>query len=154
MDNNLIISTSSLSDANSYIFNFSGKLDKLQNCLDELLNLSQVSNERLREKLKQRLQTWYSGQFDPQRFDQELVLQLMRLDTAEELERLSTHLQEFRRVLQLKQECGRRLDFLVQECHREVNTIGSKTDDAKVSSIVIDMKVIIEQLREQIQNVE
>ena len=96
----------------------------------------------------------YSGHFDEQRLEQELICQVMRLDIAEELDRLETHLTEIQRVLLEKGANGRRLDFLVQECHRETNTIGSKTDSAQISQIAIDMKVLIEQMREQIQNVE
>ena len=70
------------------------------------------------------------------------------------MERLSTHLVELRQVLQRDEPVGRRLDFLVQECNREANTLGSKAGDQEVSQAAIELKVLVEQIREQVQNVE
>lgn len=91
---------------------------------------------------------------DPGRFEQELVMALQKLDVDEELDRLDSHIIELRRVLGQKEAVGRRLDFLLQEFNREANTFGSKSVDARSSTLAIDLKVLIEQIREQVQNLE
>ena len=91
---------------------------------------------------------------DPQRLEQELVLQLQRLDVAEELDRLDSHVRELQSALAGGGTVGRKLDFLMQEFNREANTLGSKCQDAGVTQRVIELKVLIEQMREQIQNIE
>jgi uncharacterized protein (TIGR00255 family) len=130
------------------------KLEKLESILVKIQSLAVNAPAKMQETIHSKLAAWYSGQYDEQRFEQELLFQLLRVDITEEVDRLMTHFQEFKRVISQEENCGRRLDFLVQECHRETNTIGSKTDNTQISQMVIDMKVIIEQLREQIQNVE
>jgi uncharacterized protein (TIGR00255 family) len=91
---------------------------------------------------------------DPGRLEQELVLQITRSDVDEELDRLATHIAETRRVLGLKEPVGRRLDFLMQEFNREANTLGSKSVDARSTNAAVELKVLIEQMREQVQNIE
>ncbi|MDE2070858.1 MAG: YicC family protein [Gammaproteobacteria bacterium] len=91
---------------------------------------------------------------DSQRLEQELVLQLQRLDVSEELDRLDSHVHELRAALAGGGTVGRKLDFLMQEFNREANTLGSKCQDTAVTQRVIELKVLIEQMREQIQNVE
>ena len=91
---------------------------------------------------------------DPGRLEQELVLWLQKLDVDEELDRLDSHLAELRRVLKQKEPVGRRLDFLLQEFNREANTLGSKSVDARTSNAAVELKVLIDQIREQIQNIE
>ncbi len=91
---------------------------------------------------------------DQGRLEQELVLWLQKLDVDEELDRLDTHVAEARRVLKLKEAVGRRLDFLLQEFNREANTLGSKSVDARSSAAAVELKVLIDQVREQIQNIE
>lgn len=88
------------------------------------------------------------------RLAQELALFATRIDVAEEVERLSTHVAEFRRVLAQGGSVGKRLDFLAQELHREANTLGSKSVDAELSRVSLELKVAIEQIREQVQNIE
>ena len=80
--------------------------------------------------------------------------QLQRLDVAEELDRLTGHIEETRRVMAGGEAAGRRLDFLMQELNREANTLASKSQDLDTTRITVDMKVLIEQMREQVQNVE
>ena len=92
--------------------------------------------------------------FEPGRIEQELVLWLQKLDVDEELDRLDSHLSELRRVLRQKEPVGRRLDFLLQEFNREANTLGSKSVDARTSNAAVELKVLIDQIREQIQNIE
>jgi uncharacterized protein (TIGR00255 family) len=89
-----------------------------------------------------------------ERVHQEIVLYAARIDVDEELQRLSTHVSEFRRVLDKGGACGKRLDFLCQELNREANTLGSKSVANDMTRISVELKVLIEQMREQVQNIE
>ncbi|AQZ94199.1 YicC/YloC family endoribonuclease [Halopseudomonas phragmitis] len=93
-------------------------------------------------------------ELDGTRIEQELVLLAQKIDVAEELDRLATHVSETRRVLDDKGAIGRRLDFLMQEFNREANTLGSKAIDSRSTQAAVDLKVFIEQMREQVQNIE
>jgi len=106
-----------------------------------------------RQKLEARLAD-LAQPADPGRTEQELVLWLQKLDVDEELDRLDSHVAELRRVLTQKEPVGRRLDFLLQEFNREANTLGSKSVDARTSRAAVELKVLIDQVREQIQNIE
>ena len=106
-----------------------------------------------RERLLQRLDS-LDLEFDPTRLEQELAVQAQRLDVSEELDRLSAHAEELRELLKNGDAVGRRLDFLMQELNREANTLGSKSHDAETTKHSMDLKVLIEQMREQIQNIE
>lgn len=106
-----------------------------------------------RQKLIQKF-TEFKTSVDPQRLEQELVLYAQRIDVEEEIERLFTHTQEVLRTLEDKGAMGRRLDFLMQEMNREANTLAAKASENSVSQAAIELKVLIEQMREQIQNVE
>ena len=94
------------------------------------------------------------AELDPQRLEQELVLLAQKSDVAEELDRLATHVAEVRRVLKSGGAAGRRLDFLMQELNREANTLGSKAFDTRSTQAAVNLKVLIEQMREQVQNIE
>jgi len=107
----------------------------------------------IRNKLIDRI-TELVAQPDFDRLEQELVLLTQKLDITEELDRLNTHINELLRVLNEKEPVGRRLDFLMQELNREANTLGSKSTDKEMTQIAIELKVLIEQIREQIQNIE
>jgi len=108
----------------------------------------------LQQKLRARLAE-LAQPADPGRLEQELVFGLQKLDVDEELDRLDTHLAELRRILRdAREPVGRRLDFLLQEFHREANTLGSKSVDARTSNAAVELKVLIDQIREQIQNIE
>jgi uncharacterized protein (TIGR00255 family) len=104
---------------------------------------------RLHERVAELLAT-----VDRDRVEQEIVLQLQRLDVAEELDRLTGHIDETRRVMGGGEAAGRRLDFLMQELNREANTLASKSQDLDTTRLTVDMKVLIEQMREQVQNIE
>ena len=109
--------------------------------------------KNLRNKLTARvLELVAEPNFD--RLEQELVLLAQKLDVAEELDRLETHVTEVVHTLNQSEPSGRRLDFLMQELNREANTLGSKSADREMTQISIDLKVLIEQMREQIQNIE
>jgi uncharacterized protein (TIGR00255 family) len=91
---------------------------------------------------------------DPERLEQEMVLLAQKNDVAEELDRLESHVVEVRCVLQRDEPVGRRLDFLMQELNREANTLGSKSINSETTNHSVELKVLIEQMREQIQNIE
>ena len=103
----------------------------------------------LNEKLKQ-----WSESADNNRLEQELVILAQKLDVDEELDRIDTHIAEVEKVLKRKEAVGRRLDFLMQELNREANTLGSKSQDSQTTQWSVDLKVLIEQMREQVQNIE
>lgn len=108
---------------------------------------------RVRARLADKLAD-LATQVDPERFEQEVVLVLQRLDVAEELDRLAGHVDETRRIMRAGEPAGRRLDFLMQELNREANTLGSKSAHVDTSGASVELKVLIEQIREQIQNIE
>ena len=91
---------------------------------------------------------------DPGRWEQEIGLALVKLDVAEEIDRINLHVAEFERALQNESVVGKKLGFILQELGREVNTLGSKTSYYPLNSLAVEMKVTLEQMREQIQNVE
>ncbi len=109
--------------------------------------------EEIRKRLLERVQAVAQGA-DPERLEQEIALVAQKLDVSEELERLEAHVTEVRNALAKDEAVGRRLDFLMQELNREANTLASKSADAETTRHAVDLKVIIEQMREQVQNVE
>jgi uncharacterized protein (TIGR00255 family) len=106
-----------------------------------------------REKLLTRLAE-LQAPADPGRLEQELVFLAQKMDVDEEMDRLSGHIDEVRRVLERNEPVGRRLDFLMQELNREANTLGSKSAASETTRISVELKVLIEQMREQVQNAE
>jgi uncharacterized protein (TIGR00255 family) len=135
------------------------KQQLLQRCDDmgELVQLARSSlpdiQAALRGKLEARLADLEIAA-DPGRLEQELVIQIQKSDVDEEMERLQGHINEVGRVLERNEPVGRRLDFLMQELNREANTLGSKSVAAVTTSISVELKVLIEQMREQVQNTE
>ena len=93
-------------------------------------------------------------ELNPERLEQELLLLTQKYDVSEEMDRLETHISEVRRILDQKEPVGRRLDFLMQELNREANTLGSKAAHYDCTTASVELKVLIEQMREQIQNIE
>jgi len=106
-----------------------------------------------RERLEARLQE-VKQQLDPARLEQEIVLFAQKADVTEEIERLTAHFAEIRRVFAQPGPVGRRLDFLMQELNREANTLSSKSTDTRLTNVAVELKVLIEQMREQVQNIE
>lgn len=129
------------------------RVDGIAAITGEVRELMPVIRAGQRTKLEARLSE-LAQPADPGRLEQELVMWLQKLDVEEELDRLNAHVGEARRVLKLKEAVGRRLDFLLQEFNREANTLGSKSVDARTSAAAIELKVLIDQVREQIQNIE
>jgi uncharacterized protein (TIGR00255 family) len=123
--------------------------------VDRIRERAPLVVEEYRQKLKARLDQLLEGaEMDPQRLAQEVALMADRCDVTEELVRLSSHFAQFDEALASAEPVGRKLDFLMQEMNREVNTIGSKSSDAEVTSLVIRIKAEMEKMREQVQNVE
>ena len=108
---------------------------------------------RIAQRFAERVQE-LKAQVDPDRIEQEIALLLQRFDVAEELDRLTGHIEETRRTLAGTEPAGRRLDFLMQEFNREANTLSSKSQDLETTRTAVEMKVLIEQMREQVQNIE
>ncbi len=129
-------------------------------CAEILLRVAAVRTrlpqvlQAIRDKLAERVRSLVAS-IDTDRLEQELVLIAQKLDVAEELDRLQGHVAEFRSALTRTDEAaGRRLDFLLQEFNREANTLASKSADGETTRHAVDIKVLIEQMREQVQNIE
>jgi len=157
-------------------------LQLLDGAIDELLQTRRREGERIFEMISQRLKSAskiasevrklmpeiragfrkrvedrmgeFQEKLDPQRLEQEVVLFAQKADVDEELDRLAAHIDEVGNVLKKDGPVGRRLDFLMQELNREANTLGSKAVDLKMTNASVELKVLIEQMREQIQNIE
>ena len=129
------------------------KLDAIERVVAQVRGWMPQIRVALRARLEARLAD-LKQPVEPGRLEQELVLQITRTDVDEEIDRLSTHISETRRVLGLQEPVGRRLDFLMQEFNREANTLGSKSVDARSTNAAVELKVLIEQMREQVQNIE
>ena len=108
---------------------------------------------RYRERLRERLQR-LEVQADPERLEQELALLAQRADVAEEIDRLVSHVAEVQAILHRNEPVGRRLDFVIQELNREANTFASKVQEEALTRVAVELKVLIEQMREQVQNLE
>ena len=108
---------------------------------------------RIRSKLLDRIAQLTQG-VDHDRLEQELAIMAQRLDVDEEIDRLRGHVTEVRKTFEAAEAAGRRLDFLMQELNREANTLSSKSQDLETTRAAVDMKVLIEQMREQVQNIE
>ncbi|MEG3765768.1 YicC/YloC family endoribonuclease [Alteromonas sp. 14N.309.X.WAT.G.H12] len=106
---------------------------------------------------RERIQTRFEEakiEVEPTRLEQEMVMLAQKIDVAEELDRLNAHVKETRNILKKGGACGRRLDFMMQEFNRESNTLGSKSINSEITQSAVELKVLIEQMREQIQNIE
>ena len=132
----------------------------IQQRLDSIAEIAQSVQTQMpailqwqKEKLQQRFDE-LNLQLDPQRLEQEMVLTAQRVDVAEELDRLQLHVKETTSILKKGGAVGRKLDFMMQELNRESNTLASKSINADVTNSAVELKVLIEQMREQIQNLE
>ena len=129
------------------------RVDAIERIAGQVRELVPAIREGQRAKLAARLAD-LTYPVEPGRTEQELVLWLQKLDVDEELDRLASHIAEIRRILDQREPVGRRLDFLLQEFNREANTLGSKSVDARTSAAAVELKVLIDQVREQVQNIE
>jgi uncharacterized protein (TIGR00255 family) len=133
------------------------RCQRIREIIDEVQQRRPVVLESIRNKwraqLDERVEQW-SQTVDEGRLEQELVLMIQKLDVEEELDRLQAHVSEVETVLARDEAVGRRLDFLMQELNREANTLSSKSQDSETTRQAVDLKVLIEQMREQVQNIE
>ncbi|MCK6404544.1 MAG: YicC family protein [Rhodocyclaceae bacterium] len=129
------------------------RVDRMRVLVDQVAPHIPAAQAAFQEKLKQRLIDAI-GSADDERVRQEVIVFAARIDVAEELARLVTHLDEVERVLKQGGAVGKRLDFLMQELNREANTLGSKSVVSEVSQTAMELKLLIEQMREQVQNLE
>ncbi|PJG84228.1 YicC/YloC family endoribonuclease [Conservatibacter flavescens] len=138
--------------------------EKLQDIIQQRLSAISIEAAKVRSKMPEILQ-WQRDKLlqrfeeiqlqpDPTRLEQELILLAQRIDVAEELDRLEMHVKETRNILQKGGAVGRKLDFMMQELNRESNTLASKSINTDITNSAVELKVLIEQMREQIQNLE
>ncbi len=138
--------------------------ESLYQCLDERLAAIMLHVDTLKsrlpkilfdhqERFKNKLAN-LKNEIDPDRLEQEIVIQVQKADVSEEIDRLEAHVKEARAILEKKEPVGRRLDFLMQEFNREANTLSSKSISSETTRIAMELKVLIEQMREQVQNIE
>lgn len=130
-------------------------LVSLEKQVKAITGLREEANAQLQDKFEQKIRARLKGnEIDPTRLSQEIVIQLEKADINEELSRLSEHIKNYRQLVSSQQAEGKKLDFYTQELLREVNTIGSKSQVAKITQAVVEAKTLIERLREQVQNVQ
>lgn len=138
--------------------------EELKQLFLQRMNLIQQELAKVREHIPQVMKDQHERllkrfidaklELDPVRLEQEMVMFAQKIDVAEEIDRTETHVNEVRRVLKQGGMVGRRLDFLLQELNREANTLGSKSVDSVLTHAAVEMKVLVEQVREQVQNIE
>ncbi len=129
------------------------RCQRIESIVTRLRELRPLVVERQTQKLRKRIEE-LSVEVDQQRLEQELVFHAQKLDVDEELDRLSAHVDEMQNIFNRDEPVGRRLDFLMQELNREANTLGSKSHDSETTNLTVELKVLIEQMREQVQNLE
>lgn len=129
-------------------------LDEMLRLRAEILDASDGVAERLRQRLTERITRMIGDRVDPARLAQEAAVLADKADISEELARLGSHCEQFGQAMAAAEPVGRKLDFLLQEMNREVNTVGSKTVEHAISARVVDLKSLVERMREQAANVE
>lgn len=132
----------------------SENLTQIKQRVNGLRELTPRVVNQYQERLTKRMQDFLAGQIDEARILTEVAVFAEKADISEELTRLDSHIQQFQKIILLKEPVGRKLDFLVQEMNREVNTIGSKANDSTIASEVVEMKSLLEKIKEQVQNIE
>ncbi|MFC1567292.1 YicC/YloC family endoribonuclease [Thermodesulfobacteriota bacterium] len=133
-----------------------GRLDHIEKILDQIKEESKDLLNHYQERLKERILVLTKGmiEIDPVRIAQEAALLANRSDIAEEIVRAESHINHFRTIMNSAEPAGRKLNFLLQEFNREFNTMGSKTEKADVSHMIVEVKSELEKIREQVQNIE
>lgn len=131
------------------------RMERIKQQLEEIKALSPVYAEAYQGRLRERIQSLLKGmEVDPNRLEQEIAFLAERTDITEEIVRAMSHLHQFSQFFQTDEPVGRKMDFLIQEIHREVNTASSKANDAEISRKVVEIKSELEKIREQVQNIE
>jgi uncharacterized protein (TIGR00255 family) len=133
---------------------FTEYVTTISNCLDAVKELDPKRVQRTRERLKGSINEFFGDEgFDKNRLEQEIIFYIEKLDIQEEIVRLGTHLNYFNQILSEKQSNGKKLGFIAQEIGREINTIGSKSNDAEMQKVVVVMKEELEKIKEQLNNI-
>jgi uncharacterized protein (TIGR00255 family) len=133
----------------------SQRMDRISQTFEDIRVRFASSQKAYQERFRERLKTLLAGtELDPSRFQQEVAFWVERTDITEEMVRAESHLKQFQTFFGSQDPVGRRMDFLLQEIHREANTISSKANDAEVSQKVVEIKSELEKIREQVQNIE
>jgi len=130
------------------------QLGLFKECLDKVAEYAPIVVEQFKSRLEKKIKDYAEGQFDESRILTEIAIFAEKSDIHEEITRLESHLLQFNRSLLLEGPVGRKLDFMIQEMNREVNTIGSKANDSNIAAQIVEMKTILEKMREQVQNIE
>ncbi|TDL35504.1 YicC family protein [Jeotgalibacillus sp. S-D1] len=130
------------------------QLKSFKKCLHNAKEISPTIVAKYKDRLEKRIKEFADGHIDENRLLTEVAVFAEKTDVTEEFTRLESHVVQFEHASLQMEPIGRRLDFLTQEMNREVNTIGSKANDAKLTSHVVDMKSMLEKIREQVQNIE
>jgi len=142
-------------EGDAILKDFMGRLDRMEEWVGSVQRRAPELTEACRQRLTEKVSALLNGvEVDSTRLAQEVAFLAERSDITEEIVRIRSHLKQFRDYMALDDAVGRRLDFLIQEIHREANTLGVKAADTAISQIVVEMKAELEKLREQVQNVE
>jgi uncharacterized protein (TIGR00255 family) len=131
-----------------------GNIERLQARSQQVRQFAPIVVEQYRDRLTKKMDEFVGGQLEETRILTEVAIFADKADINEELTRLESHIEQFYKILQLNEPVGRKLDFLVQEMNREINTIGSKANDSKIAMEVVEMKSLLEKVKEQVQNIE
>lgn len=131
-----------------------GHMLKFGNKLQKVRDYAPLVVQQYSERLRKRMEEFAKGELDEARIVNEVAIFADKADISEELARLASHIEQFERSMQLDESIGRKLDFYLQEMNREVNTIGSKANDASIALEVVEMKSLLEKMKEQVQNIE
>lgn len=131
---------------------FSEKIDNIERLLGEIEPFEKSRVEKIRQRLTERLEELKGVDYDKNRLEQELIYYIEKLDISEEKQRLANHLKYFRETMETSHGQGKKLGFIVQEMGREINTTGSKSNQAEMQNIVVKMKDELEQIKEQVLN--
>ncbi|RBP95183.1 uncharacterized protein (TIGR00255 family) [Cytobacillus firmus] len=134
-------------DLRSHLTLLSSRVSKLREFAPKVVQL-------YRERLEKRMREFLDGQVDEPRILTEVAMFADKADISEELTRLQSHISQFEKTLQLSEPTGRKLDFILQEMNREANTIGSKANSAEIAAEVVEIKSLLEKMKEQVQNIE
>jgi uncharacterized protein (TIGR00255 family) len=144
-----------VAEGNKLAVTFREQMQRIRDAGANAREMAAGQVEQYRAKLIKRVEDLFgSGNYDMQRLAQEVAYVADRTDVTEECDRLDIHCRHFADALNAKEPVGRRLNFLLQEMNREINTLGSKSQDMGISGLVVDMKEELEKIREQVQNVE
>ena len=134
---------------------FQTRISTIEKSVDEIESLTGSRMTTERDKMRQRVaQLFESDELDENRIQMEIVILANKLDISEEIVRIRSHIKFFTSALESTQPVGQKLNFLLQEMNREINTMGSKSDSAEISQIVVCVKEELERIREQVQNIE